>query len=77
MRRKSALSEYERGQIVVLKSVGKSNRYIAQEIGRSHNVVNNLLKNSTEYGVKKALDALINLIIKKLKGLNYSHPILQ
>ena len=47
------LSEYEIGQIWAYKDQGLSNSKIARTIGRSNNVINNLIRKKEEYGAKK------------------------
>ena len=48
------LSEYEKGQIDILKSQNASSREIARQINRSDFVVNNYLKNKVTYGTNKS-----------------------
>jgi hypothetical protein len=44
------LSEYEKGLIDAYHQVKASNRWIANELGRSHHVVDNYLNNTASYG---------------------------
>ena len=53
MGRCSLLTDYEKGRIEGMRDCGTSLRKIASQIGRSHNVVNNYLKNKSGYGKKK------------------------
>lgn len=50
MGRGSRLTEIERGKIMAFHHVGKSNRWISENIGRSHTVVGNYMRKQTEYG---------------------------
>lgn len=50
MPRNKRLSELEIGKIEALKEEGKSIRYIARKIDRTHGVVLNYLKNPASYG---------------------------
>ena len=50
MPRGKPLSEIEKGQILAYHETGMSNRGIAERISRSHDVVNNFLKNPDVYG---------------------------
>lgn len=52
MPRGITLNDYERGKIQGFKESGLSNRQIAKEINRSHNVINNYLKDPSNYGLK-------------------------
>lgn len=54
MAKGKALSEYEKGQIDTFKSQGRSNRKIAEEIGRSLNVVNRYVRDPKNYGITKS-----------------------
>ena len=53
MGRCSSLTDYEKGRIEGMRDCGTSLRKIASQLGRSHNVVNNYLKNKSGYGKKK------------------------
>ena len=53
MPRGKSLNEEEKGRIKAYKECGLKNRDIAVKIGRSHNLVNNFLKNSELYGTAK------------------------
>jgi hypothetical protein len=52
MGRSTTLTEFERGQITSLNSLGYSQRRIASEIGRSQNVVRNYLILGDQYHTK-------------------------
>lgn len=54
MGRQKGLSEKEQGQILAFRKTGWGIRKIAREIGRSHCVVLNFLKNPASYGQKKS-----------------------
>lgn len=54
MARGLKLSSEEKGQITAYHNDGRSNRWIARTIGRSLNVINNFIKNPTNYGKKKS-----------------------
>ena len=47
------LSEFEKGQITALKSVGKSQREISMVLGHIKTVICNYLKSSNKYGTRK------------------------
>jgi IS30 family transposase len=53
MARGTKLSEFEKEKVSAFHEQGKSNREIAQLLGRSHCLVNNYLKNTADYGAKK------------------------
>ena len=53
MGRCSLLTDYVKGRIEGMRDCGTSLRKIASQIGRSHNVVNNYLKNKSGNGKKK------------------------
>ena len=52
MGRCSSLTDYEKGRIEGMRDCGTSLRKIASQLGRSHNVVNNYLKNKSGYRKK-------------------------
>ncbi|VDO40297.1 unnamed protein product [Haemonchus placei] len=54
MGRGSLLSDFEEGQILAKKEQGLSNRRIARDLGRSHAVVDNFIKNPEEYGTRRS-----------------------
>uniref|UniRef100_A0A7I4YDQ1 HTH_Tnp_Tc3_1 domain-containing protein n=1 Tax=Haemonchus contortus TaxID=6289 RepID=A0A7I4YDQ1_HAECO len=54
MGRGSLLSDFEKGQILAKKEQGLSNRGIARDLGRSHTVVDNFIKNAEEYGTRRS-----------------------
>ena len=54
MGRGSLLSDFEKGQILAKKEQGLSNRRIARDLGRSHTVVDNFIKNPEEYGTRRS-----------------------
>ncbi|XGW29432.1 hypothetical protein V3C99_008891 [Haemonchus contortus] len=54
MGRGSLLSYFEKGQILAKKEQGLSNRRIARDLGRSHTVVDNFIKNPEEYGTRRS-----------------------
>jgi len=49
-----SLSESEKGQIKAYNEQGKSSRWIARKLGRSHDVINCYLKNPETYGTRKS-----------------------
>lgn len=53
MPRGTHLNDEEKGKIRAYKDEGRSNRWIANKIGRSHKVVNNFVGNMDGYGKKK------------------------
>lgn len=54
MPRGKVLSEFEKGQILILLKNGASKAEIASEIGRSRKVIYNYLKNIENYGKNKS-----------------------
>lgn len=54
MSKGKCLSEAGKAPINFLRGLGLSNRNIAKEIGRSHNVVNNFISKGENYGNKYA-----------------------
>ncbi|KAI1695148.1 helix-turn-helix domain-containing protein [Ditylenchus destructor] len=54
MGRGTQLTDLEKGAIQAFKSQGLSNRSIASQIGRSANVIDNYVKDSDAYGLKKS-----------------------
>ena len=50
MPRGKPLSEIEKGQIMAYHETGMTNRSIAARISRSHDLINNFLKNPENYG---------------------------
>ena len=50
MPRGKPLSEIEKGQIMAYHETGMTNRSIATRISRSHDLINNFLKNPENYG---------------------------
>ena len=54
MAKETKLSEYEKGEIIALKRVEKSQREISKAIGHSKTVICNYLKSPTKYGTRKS-----------------------
>ena len=61
------LSEFEKGEITVLKTVGKSQREISKVLGHSNTVICNYLKSSNKYGTK--INWQTRKIITTIQGL--------
>ena len=53
MARGRSLSDFEKGQIIAKKAQGLSNRQIARDLGRSHHVLNNFVREPAGYGTRK------------------------
>ena len=49
MGKKPGLTEEEKGKIKAFKSLGLSNRNIAMRLKRSHNLINNFIKDTDNY----------------------------
>ena len=49
----TTLFEFEKGEIIALKRVGKSQREISKTLGRSKTVICNYLKSPNKYGTRK------------------------
>ena len=50
MGRGKSLTDFERGQIKIFYKIGLSRCQIAENIGRSQNVVSNFIRNDSGYG---------------------------
>ncbi|CAJ0941381.1 unnamed protein product, partial [Mesorhabditis belari] len=79
MGRKGRLSVVERAKVEAFHASGLSNREIATKFGRSHNLINNFLKNPTSYGkttptgrkeqvTKRGKQAIIEAATNSTKG---------
>ena len=53
MAKRIRLSEFQKGEIIALKRVGKSQREISKALGHSKNVICNYLKSPNKYTTKK------------------------
>ena len=53
MAKETKLSEFEKAEITVLKSIGKSQRKILKVLGCSKTIICNYLKSPNKYGTKK------------------------
>jgi len=61
MGRKSALTEFEKGNISAFKASGMSNREIAKVLNRSPKVINNFITLGSQYGLKRSSGRLSKL----------------
>ena len=53
MTKGTKLSEFEKGEITVLKRVGKSQKEISKALGRSKTLIFNYLKSPNKYRTRK------------------------
>ena len=67
MAKETKLSEFEKGEFIVLKRVGKSQREISKALGHSKTVIGNYLKTPNKYGTRKPENPSRGELLAKLK----------
>ena len=66
MSKGTKFSEFEKGEITAMKSLGKSQREISKALGRSKTVICNYLKSPNKYGIRKPT-ARLEILSPQLK----------